>query len=208
MFCSDDGAQLLAHLLWGLSYQREPGTIVALAGEFLCPTPFEADRPTPIVLAASHLRPPKPRVLRGLKAAMGRLGAPDRSVRWNSFGLERAAASEAPRGRHPWPALDRERVSRRGGWVVYTAPPEALRCQARAVHRMEADPDGFSYHYLGERHRRRDHAPGGEIQLFSDLRQRVSRATVARRRVLSRDAVTTTDGERAAIWAEVDRLKG
>src|SRR5262245_17904657 len=37
------GARMLARLLWGLSFQRQPGTLVLVHGRHLRPTPFEAE---------------------------------------------------------------------------------------------------------------------------------------------------------------------
>lgn len=37
------GAQLLAHLLWGLAYQRVPGTLVVIGAPWLNPEPFAPD---------------------------------------------------------------------------------------------------------------------------------------------------------------------
>src|SRR4051794_38913944 len=47
---SQRGARLLARLLWGLSYQRQPGTLLLVHGSHLLPTPFEAERSDPFLL--------------------------------------------------------------------------------------------------------------------------------------------------------------
>src|SRR5437762_9292860 len=49
------GARLLARLLWGLSYQRWPGTLVLIHGNHLAATPFEAEQSDPFLLIPSHL---------------------------------------------------------------------------------------------------------------------------------------------------------
>src|SRR4051812_12247645 len=49
------GARFLGRLLWGLSYQREPGTLVLLHGEHLVTTPFEGDAPDPVLWIPSWM---------------------------------------------------------------------------------------------------------------------------------------------------------
>jgi len=50
-----DASALLGRLLWGLAFQRLPGTLVLIDREHLVPTPFEADRPDPILLVPDGL---------------------------------------------------------------------------------------------------------------------------------------------------------
>ena len=52
---SHPGAHLLARLLWGLSYERHPGTLLVIHGDHLAPTPFEAERSDPFIFAQSGL---------------------------------------------------------------------------------------------------------------------------------------------------------
>lgn len=47
--------QLFGRLLWGLAFQRKPGTLVLIDREHLVPTPFEADQPDPIALIPDEL---------------------------------------------------------------------------------------------------------------------------------------------------------
>ncbi|WP_211591998.1 hypothetical protein [Microbispora sp. H10836] len=49
------GARLLGRLLWGLSFQRLPGTVVVIDRPHLDPNPFDAEQADPIVLAPTHL---------------------------------------------------------------------------------------------------------------------------------------------------------
>jgi hypothetical protein len=51
------GGRLLAHLLWGLSFQARPGTLVLIDRPFLVPAPFDAARPAPIVVAPTWCTP-------------------------------------------------------------------------------------------------------------------------------------------------------
>src|SRR5215467_6778077 len=49
------GARLLGRLLWGLAYQRVPGTLVLIDRPFLDPNPFDAEPADPIVLVPARL---------------------------------------------------------------------------------------------------------------------------------------------------------
>jgi hypothetical protein len=47
---SQRGAQLLARLLWAISFERHPGTLLLIHGKNLAPTPFEAERFDPFFI--------------------------------------------------------------------------------------------------------------------------------------------------------------
>ncbi|GII58369.1 hypothetical protein Pth03_67580 [Planotetraspora thailandica] len=49
------GARLLGRLLWGLAYQRRPGTLVVIGPQHLDSSPFDAEPADPIALVPSHL---------------------------------------------------------------------------------------------------------------------------------------------------------
>jgi hypothetical protein len=85
-----DGSRLLARLLWGLSYQSQPGTLVLVHGQHLRPTPFEAERSDPFLLAPAGLTSLDSKALRRLKALLPHLGRPTMTVRWLTFGLDLA----------------------------------------------------------------------------------------------------------------------
>ncbi len=194
---SPRGARLLARLLWGLSYERHPGTVLVVHGEHLLPTPFEAERSDPFLLAPAGLTRLDPGALRILKGRLSRLGPPDKTVRWQTFGLDRAL--EARRDgqeaqarledecEQVWrrrPLWHHERMERRGGFICYTAPPALLRLQALRVHglrvsRRDAAWD-MDYHFLAESGRFGGWADG-EVQVFGDYMDRVAAAVEARR---------------------------
>jgi hypothetical protein len=211
------GAGLLARLLWGLSYQRQPGTLVALFGEHLRPTPFDADPSPPILLAPAHLTPLDHQNFRVQKSRLRRASPPQQTVRWQTFGMDAGAGDleepfdvemarhadlnrlwttwlRAPHG--PW---QRERVSLCGGWVCYAAPPPVLRLQALVLRRMaRANRSPMDYHYLAERRKAdgcfgRYGYPPGEVQIFPDYRQQLKDAQVARREALARIARNGTE---------------
>jgi hypothetical protein len=168
------GACLFARLLWGLSYQREPGTVVVLHGEHLRPTPFDADPSPPVLLAPAHLTPPDHGAFRALKSLLSspeRLGPPDRTVRLHTFGFDAAEARheeyhvshghqrwmEQFYGRYDIPRLahsyrgaaariwSKERMTECGGFLCYTAPPLILRRQAAMVAHLKPREEWSNY---------------------------------------------------------------
>jgi hypothetical protein len=212
------GARLVARLLWGLAYQRLPGTLVALHGEFLRPTPFDADLSDPVLLLPGHLTGLDGPRFRALKERLARPG-PTLTVRWLTFGLDRAADPEAgweerddlwrPEAEPLWRA---EKMCRCGGWICYTAPPPVLRAQALSVYRMNAQRWGESgdYHFLVER--RREHwlngYPEGEVQIFADYRQRLSAAAGARRELLAEGGPPRDpQAFREAVWRRREEVR-
>jgi hypothetical protein len=198
------GARLLARLLWGLAYQRQPGTLVLVHGAHLRPTPFEAERSDPFILAPAGLTRLDASALRRLKAVLPRLGPPTHTARWLTFGLDEALAAwrderedcpiererEALRYRENRQLWSQERMERRGGFICYSAPPPVLRYQALAVHvhalRVKAGDYAteMDYHYLAERAGGVCWWPDGEVQIFADYRDRVAAATQARAELL------------------------
>jgi hypothetical protein len=186
------GARLLARLLWDLAYQREPGTMVLIYGRHLRPTPFDADPSDPILLIPAHLTGPDAKAFRQLKSRLGRLGPPQQTIRWQTFGMDAALEGNPdPFGYRRWEAIrdparreamrvhaQREKMCRCGGFVCYTASPGILREEALAVYHLRPEFDGMGYHFLA----RED----GEVQIFADYHRRLSEAAQARRDVLAR----------------------
>jgi hypothetical protein len=111
-----DSSQLLARLLWGLSYQRRPDTLVLVHGPHLLPTPFEGERSDPFLLLPAHLTASDPDAFRMLKTRLAHLGLPHGTIRWHTFGLDlalRAWREDVPHSHceHEWdrlPDWDRE----------------------------------------------------------------------------------------------------
>src|SRR5689334_8249931 len=62
------GGKLLARLLWGLSYQQKPGTLLLVHGDHLLPTPFDGERSEPFLLAPAGLTALDAAALRILKS--------------------------------------------------------------------------------------------------------------------------------------------
>ncbi len=220
------GAHLLARLLWGLAYERHPGTVLLVHGEHLRPTPFEAERSDPFLLAPAGLTRLDPSSLRALKGRLSRLGPPDKTIRWQTFGLDAAAQAgyedahahspvAAERERMRWKENKglwrQERMRRLGGFICYSAPPAVLRQQALRVHGLRVSRGSYTsemdYHSLAEESSR-DSWADGEVQIFVDYGDRVAAAMEARHELLAypnRPVLCETAQE--AISRRRDRIK-
>jgi len=181
------GARLLGRLLWGLAYQRVPGTLVLVDRPFLDPNSFDAEPADPIALVPALLTPLTAKAARDLRRRLPLEGPADGTVRWRAHGLDAAIARrrawrDLPRGawRAPWipPRGFQERVDRIGGLVTFTAIPEVLKENAAYIATLG------DYHWRGMAYAEIDW-PHGEVQIFRDYRRRVSAARVARREVLA-----------------------
>jgi hypothetical protein len=214
-----DGARLLARLLWGLAYQRQEGTLIALYGEHLWPTPFDADPSQPILLMPVPLTVPDAHAFRALKDRLPRLGPPDGTVRWQTFGLDQeVAARNAREGHFLIPSRNQdarrlwnqERMTLCGGWICYAAPLPILRDQAASVAQISSWMPRFNmgydaYHYLADQGGHR-HPGDGEVQIFPDYRRQVSEARVARREVRAESAYADPERLRQAVWDQRDAV--
>ncbi|HEU4410594.1 MAG TPA: hypothetical protein VFS43_35390 [Polyangiaceae bacterium] len=199
------GAAVLARLLWGLAFQRQPGTLVCIHGPHLRPTPFDADPSDPVVLVPTALTPVVNDDLRALRERLRRPSREGTRINWPSFGLDRALDDNRPAYQlspaEHWKRFrgdDQLEVRHAGGCVVIAGPPDALRSAARSVHHMSrgGGDDGQGYLYLG-RHQAR--YPDGEVQIFDRYHAMLSEAAEARRRTLeSGDAPREKE---ALLWA-------
>ncbi len=209
----EEGARMLARLLWALSFQRVPGTCVLITGAHLAPTPFEADPPLPILLVQNGLAHADRELFGALKRRLR--GAPDTTIRLHTFGMPEQLRERERAGRpsdrfhaERHRLSTRESMKRMGGFLVYSAPPEILREQALTIHGMRAGAYPV-YHYLAEGPRF-SHPPPGEVQVFSRMGDMVSAAKVARRELLgallSRSPrMIMDDGVRGAVQLRADR---
>ncbi|HEX8009278.1 MAG TPA: hypothetical protein VF482_22950 [Trebonia sp.] len=197
------GARLLARLLWGLAYQRVPGTLALIGPPFLDPNPFDAEPADPIALVAAQLTGLRAQAARDLRRRLP-LGAPDGTVRWQTPGLEHALAAcrrwqrDPPaQWRLPWcpPQGPRTRMDRIGGMLVVMGEARELKTWAVATGRLG---DGLRD---GTDSTRLDNEYTGEVLVFTDYRRRVSAARAARREVLARpDGPRTPAEQRPLIW--------
>jgi hypothetical protein len=175
------GARLLGRLLWGLAYQRRPGTLVLI--DRTDPNPFDAAPSDPIALVPSDLTALGRGAAHALRRHLPLRGAPDGTVRWHTHGLDVALARSAARRARPSsvepepyiPPRGREiRTERVGGLLTVAGTAEALKEFAEEVHPLgEHAWHGMDY--------TEGAWPGGEVQVFGNYRARVSAARVARR---------------------------
>lgn len=203
----EHGARLLARLLWGLSYQARPGTIMLIDRRFLTPNPFDADPADPIVLVPGWCTPFDDETA----GQLARRSAPPKSdgtVRWRTFGLDRTLEPEALRN---WWHRDRYRkdkgrIDRRRGLLVLTpGTPEDSRAWALQAAGLDTSRYGSDHTYLD----RWDHGYDGEIQIFRRFRPMVNVAGQARAQVLSRPEIPADPGDlRRAIWWQAERVRG
>jgi hypothetical protein len=175
------GARVLGRLLWGLSYQRVPGTLVLIDRAQLDPSPFSAAPADPIALIPSHLTGLPVRTARALRARLP-LTRPVGTVRWHTPGLDRVLASGDTRtGSRRWESRDGDgRIVRTGGLLTVAGTPHVLRAWAVNIYRLGAWAScGMDYVSLGN-----EPWSDGEVQVFTDYRRRVSSARAARREIL------------------------
>jgi hypothetical protein len=201
---SQRGAQLLGRLLWGLSYQRQAGTLVLLHDGHLLPTPFEGERSDPILLVPDNLTRLNSADLRILKNRLNQLGPPAQTIRWHTFGLDRtlqarqdgcvdrstvAADSDLLRRKANRLLWRQERMQHLGGFICYSAPPPILRQQALALLalrvRRGSDARNMDYHFLARSSSQASWWGDGEVQIFGDYMERVAAATEARQELLA-----------------------
>jgi hypothetical protein len=96
-------------------------------------------------------------------------------------------------------------MSRRAGFVCYTAPPAILQSHALVIDSMSAVAGLSSYHPLAESNPQVGWRYDGELQLIPDFDDDVSAAIVARREVLG-DAprLLGSAEDRQAIYCRKD----
>ena len=177
------GTRILGRLLWGLAYQRVPGTLVLIDRPQLDPSPFNGEPADPIALVPSQLTSLSARAARELRARLP-LTQPAGTVRWQTRGLDLAIAaggSRAARWRDRRP--DANRITRSGGLITFAGTPNVLRQWAVAVYQRGeyCSPEGMDHLFLGDGSCWAD----GEVQIFRDYRRRVSAAAQARREILA-----------------------
>jgi len=203
------GAAILGRLLWGLAFQRHKGTVVLIDGDHLVPTPFEADPPDPILLVPDHLSHVDVDLLRALKLRLRRATDCPTTLRWHTFGMQGA---DFPELWHDDNRVirSRERMTKRAGFICYTAPPVVLRSTALSIYEMRYG-SGTDYRYLAEIQGRGWWRTEGEVQVVDSFDENVSAAIVARREVLGDARSIASEDQRDAIYqrkhASLGRLR-
>ncbi|TMR24290.1 hypothetical protein ETD86_05130 [Nonomuraea turkmeniaca] len=211
------GALLLSRLLWGLSFQRQPDTVVVIDRRFIDPNPFDAEQGDPIALVPADLTHLSSRTARHLSRRVAVPGTMSGTVRWHTWSLDVAVNEwRTQRADGTWwrqwrPEEDirAAEITRLGGLLNVRASSSLLRRWAVYVATMH------DYVYGGMSYTELDGPKGepcrsdGEVQTFHDYHQRVSVARISRREVL---AAENTPGEpaelRPLIWSRNDRGHG
>jgi hypothetical protein len=192
------GARMLGRLLWGMAFQRKPGTLLLIDRPFLDPNPFDAEPADPIALVPALLTPLRAGAARELRRRLPLSGPSDGTVSWRTHGLTDAIAAEhawrsrLPGGwRPPWirPTGFQMRIDRIGGLLVWAATPSVFKDYAMYVYQLGR------YAHRGMAYAEVDW-PHGEVQVFADYRRRVNAARTARREIL---AEHNTAGNRADL---------
>ena len=202
-----EGARVLSRLLWGLAFQRLPGTVVLIDTAHLLPTPFEADPPHQILLIPPELTAFDPARLRSLRKQL-RKASPCRTIRWHTFGLPLALAKE--RHASTWFYAERrhdetlERVSQVAGFLCLTLPRAQLCEEACSVARLSNVRD-TSYVPLAYGRNPHSWQPEGEVQVFRHFRTMVSTARVARAHLVTANSRIATQEQRTAVIDRAER---
>ncbi|MBF6171579.1 TfoX/Sxy family DNA transformation protein [Nocardia blacklockiae] len=194
------GARLLAHLLWGMSFQARTGTLLVIDHPFLTPTPFDADPADPIVFVPGWCTRLGPRAARELVRQSPFRQAPEGTIRWRTHGLA-AAGDDAFL---PYWQRERGHTRRLGGAIVVTpTSPAECRDWAMSAARLNTVRHHSDHTYLGPW----DHGHDGEIQIFREFHRMLGTARRARSQVLHRpDAPTDPEALRHAVWDRADVL--
>ncbi|TKK85962.1 hypothetical protein FDA94_24000 [Herbidospora galbida] len=210
------GALLLSRLLWGLSFQRQPDTVVIIDRRFIDPNPFDAKQGDPIALVPADLTHLRARTARHLSRRSATPGTTSGTVRWHTWGLDAAvdewrtqrAAGTWWRVWRPEEDVRAAEVTQLGGLLNVRASSSLLRRWAVHVATMRDHAyKGMSYTEL-DGSKWEPCRSDGEVQTFRDYRQRVSVATISRREVLAAENELGTPAElRPLVWSMNDTVR-
>jgi hypothetical protein len=204
------GANVLARLLRGLSYQARPDTVVLIDPSRLDPNPFDAEPAHPIALVPAGLTAYNGSVLRELRHRLDRSPTVG-TVRWHTHGLDLRVAEQAQREATLAPGVPRhapryqgnfERVRLVGGVLAVVAARESLRDLAVDMSTMAR------WWYGGQSYLEID-GRDGELQIWQDYHRMVSVARQARAEVLARPDSdgTSQDLLRARVWRHAVQVR-
>lgn len=184
------GARLLGRLLWGLSYQRRPNTVLVLNPGHLAPDPFDGAPSPTLVFGATPGTALSTATTRALRRPVLWRSRPDGTAGWNTAGLvraydERDAWQRARRAGVPvaWayrPDRPPPNLLDAGGACAVLAAPELLRDWAVTI------ADAGAYWYHGESCTEPHFGPGGiDVHAVRHFHRQVSAAARARAEVLA-----------------------
>ena len=197
-------ARLLSRLLWGLSFQKTENTLILIDGSQLTPNPFDASPSLPFIIALGDTFTLRARELKQIRqwSSRGRLGPPDRTIRWHTFSLD----DHFNTLRYQWDR-SQETVNEAQYFSRYTAEDEQLRAPPTLQevegalffrgNRMTLREAAFtccymrqiaphdlyagSYEYLTYHLKSHGYDHYGEVQFVADYHQLLSAAKVAKR---------------------------
>ena len=199
------GARLLSRLLWAMSYQRKPRTVLLLDGPMLAPSPFDADPSVPLLIVNSDLGGPSRAGLDTLEAMLPLRTPSEGTVKVRTDGHDRAMADEREHRYAQWDRRWVEPPHQRRGWIdrvhhvlVLAAASPELRYWTYEIFSVA---DGVDEHPESSGLDARIPNNIGEVQIFCDFTERIERAQAARRaRFPGRDHAELLDDERRQIW--------
>jgi hypothetical protein len=202
--CDGPSAQLFARLCWAMAFQQRERTFILIDAPLLAPNPFDADPPTPIVIANNDLGPISRDAMKALRSKVP-LDTPSMgTVVLQTRGLDVAMEDEeAFHRRDDQAAWRHEHQKRRwidgssGLWLV-AAPPPVLRgwgvdllSLGRQIH------PGMEWEtYL-------DYPENsGEVQVIGDFTVEVDAAVTVRNQLFPGKAdEMLTEDERSQVWS-------
>lgn len=205
------GARMLARLLWGLAYQRRPGTLVVIDPAHLDPDPFDAAPSDPIVLVPADLTVFTRAAAVALRRRLPLRDGSQGTVRWQTFGLDatmaelrewRAKGSGERDRNFVEVATGWERIDRIGGMVTIFGARDQLRSWGTSLMTLG------TYAYYGMDYEYLDEGCNGEVQIFRQYRRKVNIARQARAEVLDRfDRQVSKDEVQQAIWSHGETVR-
>jgi hypothetical protein len=192
LLCAPGHVRALRRLFWAMAYARQPGTLVALTGPTLAPTPFDAARSLPVLIACSSLVRLGHDEVRELLHRLQKRRS-DGTVKLQTFGLEQVEALDPKAERQWFRAQHREaaeagwedlKVEQIGGAIAFHGPAPLLRTAAAALQRLERPlaPNDFNYTYVGEYNP--EVGQSGEVQVFGDYKGMLTDARLVREGLL------------------------
>jgi hypothetical protein len=203
------GAHMLGRICWAVSFQRVERTVFVIEQSHLVPNPFDADPSSPVLIVNSDLGTPTHKARLALKRHLPLKGPSEGRVVLSSAGLDRLESHDVLvneqhlSGERYVSERQRRWINRVDGILVLAAPAPVLREWGAILIRL-----GDSLHY-GMDYMQLDW-PGndGEVQVFNDFQQRVSRAVAARERLFpGRPHSELNDEERQQVYDFTARSK-
>lgn len=210
VICHAGAAHFLGRLLWALSYQRRPDTVLVVDQPFLVPNPFDADPSVPFAFVNSDTTHLSHRAAMALGRALPLGGgreqrSPDGTVVMNCQSRpSRIAAARAAESWYdfaedsvpPWDKLTQTiRVRESNNVIVYCLSARLMRLVSIEIDYLNEfnhadDAVFFNRHW------------DGEVQTLRNFNGKVSEAKARRRRLFpGRYQQRLTASERFDVWS-------